>query len=88
MVVLSRGPVLELDSVPEEILKGRDGAPRGSATQAGMSMEESEIELIRNTLKMTKGNREEAARILKIGERTLYRKLKQYKLTEVGKEKA
>ncbi|HIA17906.1 MAG TPA: sigma-54-dependent Fis family transcriptional regulator, partial [Planctomycetaceae bacterium] len=32
------------------------------------------------TLKLTNGNREEAARILGIGERTVYRKLKEYDL--------
>jgi two-component system response regulator HydG len=35
---------------------------------------------IRQTLEMTNGNREEAARILKMGERTLYRKLDKYGL--------
>ena len=35
---------------------------------------------IQRTLEMTGGNREEAARILKIGERTLYRKLEKYGL--------
>ncbi|MGN6506162.1 MAG: helix-turn-helix domain-containing protein, partial [Tepidisphaeraceae bacterium] len=34
-----------------------------------------------NTLKMTHGNREQASKILGIGERTLYRKLKEYDLT-------
>ena len=33
---------------------------------------------IRRTLEMTKGNRAEAAKILEIGERTLYRKIKEY----------
>ena len=33
-----------------------------------------------NTLKMTGGNRDKAAKILGIGARTLYRKLKEYGL--------
>jgi two-component system response regulator HydG len=36
--------------------------------------------LIRNTLKLVNGNREQAAKILDIGERTLYRKIKDYGL--------
>ncbi len=31
-------------------------------------------------LKRTNGNRAEAARLLEIGERTLYRKIKEYKI--------
>ena len=42
------------------------------------SMENMEEELIRQTLDSIGGNRREAARILGIGERTLYRKLKKY----------
>ena len=34
----------------------------------------------RDTLKMTNGNREQAAKILGIGERTLYRKIKEYEI--------
>ena len=49
---------------------------------AGISIEEAEKELIRNTLRMVSGNREQAAKILGIGERTLYRKIKEYELTE------
>ena len=35
---------------------------------------------IQETLKLTGGNREEAAKILEIGARTLYRKLEKYQL--------
>ena len=49
---------------------------------AGISLEEAEKELIRNTLKMVSGNREQAAQMLGIGERTLYRKIKEYGLKE------
>ena len=43
-----------------------------------------ERELISQTLEHTGGDRKEAARLLGISERTLYRKIKQYGLT--GKE--
>jgi two-component system, NtrC family, response regulator HydG len=44
----------------------------------GKSMDEIEQWAIMETLKMTSNNREEAARILKIGPRTIYRKLEKY----------
>jgi two-component system response regulator HydG len=47
-------------------------------------MDDIERWAIEQTLKLTGGNREEAARILSIGARTLYRKLEKYQ-TEGGK---
>ena len=44
----------------------------------GRTMDDIEKYYILETLKLTGGNREEAARMLGIGERTLYRKLKEY----------
>jgi two-component system response regulator HydG len=86
MVVLAREPVLDVKDIPEEIAARREGLlPGGAQMTAGMSLEKAEMELIRATLEMTKGNREEAAKILAIGERTLYRKIKEYKLGDIGK---
>ena len=45
----------------------------------GRTMDEIERWAIEETLKLTAGNREEAARILAIGARTLYRKLDKYR---------
>jgi two-component system response regulator HydG len=47
---------------------------------AGVGLDKLEKEAIRQTLAMTGGNREQAAHLLGIGERTLYRKLKEYGL--------
>ncbi len=83
MVVLSRHEVLRLEDIPDDILS-KEGVPRvarASELAPGMSLEDAERELIKKTLALTKGNREEAARILEIGERTLYRKLKSYHLS-------
>ena len=52
----------------------------GLENVVGISLEQLEKEAIRNTLKLTNGNREQAAKILGIGERTLYRKIKEYDL--------
>ena len=52
----------------------------GVDTLVGKSLEEIEKHYIIETLKLTSGNREEAARLLGIGERTLYRKIKEYQI--------
>jgi DNA-binding NtrC family response regulator len=46
----------------------------------GMTMAEVERAAIEAALRETKGNRRQAAEVLGIGERTLYRKLKEYAL--------
>ena len=46
----------------------------------GVSLEELEREAIRLTLESVSGNRRQAARLLRISERTLYRKLRQHGL--------
>ena len=80
MVVLSAGPKLGTETLPPEIRPAGGEPPRGMHDLVGISIEQAEKELIRNTLKLTGGNREQAARILGIGERTLYRKIKEYGL--------
>lgn len=47
---------------------------------ASLRVEDSEKELIRRALEITKGNRKEAATRLGVSERTLYRKIKEYNL--------
>lgn len=51
-----------------------------SGPAKGPSMKELEREAIVSTLKSVGGNRRKAAKILGIGERTLYRKIKEYDL--------
>ena len=83
MVVLSHGPKLGVESLPARNPPGRRRSPSGGMNNlVGISIEQAEKELIRNTLKLVNGNREQAAKILGIGERTLYRKIKEYDLTE------
>jgi two-component system, NtrC family, response regulator HydG len=85
MVVLTDKKTLDVDDVPEE-LRAQSSETRTTAivpltSLAGKSLQELEKEHIRNTLQLTKGNREQAANILGIAPRTLYRKLKEYDLT-------
>jgi len=60
------------------------GSPAESGSGAdqliGKSLDEIERYYIAETIKLTSGNREETAKILGIGERTLYRKLKEYQV--------
>ena len=81
MVLLARGEVLALDDVPETVRGTSGAAPlSGGYDLAGRSMEEVERDLIAANLALHAGNREKTARVLGIGERTLYRKIKQYGL--------
>jgi two-component system response regulator HydG len=80
MVVTARGPTLDVADIPPYISAAPAPANDGMEIVPGISMEDAERIHILRTLEMTAGNREEAARILKIGERTLYRKLDKYGL--------
>ncbi|MEO1008851.1 MAG: sigma-54 dependent transcriptional regulator [Planctomycetota bacterium] len=75
---------LEVRHIPAEVRAGDDAdageAGAAAGTLAGTSLEQIEKRAIRETLRLTGGNREQAARLLGIGERTLYRKLKEYGL--------
>jgi two-component system response regulator HydG len=72
---------LDARHIPSDILEaGGSDAGAGSGSLAGTSLEALEKRAIRETLRMTGGNREQAAALLGIGERTLYRKLKEYGL--------
>ena len=75
---------VEAGHIPAEIIAGDEDEsdiPGGTGgSLAGTSLEQIEKRAIRETLQMTGGNREKAAKLLGIGERTLYRKLKDYGL--------
>ena len=80
MVVLAQGETLDVDDIPAEIRPGeQDGAAADLAP--GMSLRDAERLLIQRTLDETDGNRQKTAELLGIGERTLYRKIRQYGLS-------
>jgi two-component system response regulator HydG len=79
MVVLARGPALDAADVPAYIRSPREPAEASSAV-SGVNLEETEKDAIRKALAQTGGNRERAAALLGIGERTLYRKIKRFNL--------
>ncbi|HVX09762.1 MAG TPA: sigma-54 dependent transcriptional regulator [Pirellulales bacterium] len=86
MVVVDYDGILDLDDLPSELADpaAADGTPVSVATGddhlLGKPLTEIEQHYITETLKLTGGNREEAASLLGIGERTLYRKIKEYEL--------
>src|SRR5438067_1936635 len=64
-----------------QILVEAEPAPEGDVVyRPGMTMADVERAAIEAVLRQTKGNRRKAAEVLGIGERTLYRKLKEYQL--------
>jgi len=81
MVLLGQQEQLDVEDIPDEFRVGTDIVRSPQVALAGMSLEELEKMAIQATLKRTDGNREQAAKILGIGARTLYRKLKEYGLS-------
>ncbi|MCA9247512.1 MAG: sigma-54-dependent Fis family transcriptional regulator, partial [Planctomycetales bacterium] len=87
MVVVDLDEVLDLDDLPPELIDEEPSTPAaafaqgdGLASLVGQPISEVERLFITETLQATGGNREEAAKMLGIGERTLYRKIKEYGL--------
>jgi DNA-binding NtrC family response regulator len=82
MVVMCDRNKLDVHDIPPEIAQRPQLASSSNATTglAGVSLNDLEKQAIIDTLAKTKGNREKAAKILGIGERTLYRKIKEYNL--------
>lgn len=82
MVVMCDRKELDVQDVPPEIhhLKQLAASNRGPKDLAGVSLNDLEKQAIIDTLARNKNNRERAAKILGIGERTLYRKIKEYNL--------
>jgi two-component system response regulator HydG len=84
MVVVDYDDLLDLDDLPEELADPSEPTAEPStaslAALVGKPLEEIDRLFITETLRLTGGNREEAAGMLGIGERTLYRKIKEYGL--------
>jgi DNA-binding NtrC family response regulator len=95
-VIIAAGRQIELDDLPEAIRRAANGEAyarleRISAAEAGRgsglnitlpsTMDDVERQMIEATLDYTDGDKSEAARLLNIGRKTLYRKLEQYGTT-------
>ena len=90
MLVLDLDGVLDADDLPDEIadLAGPDdgedarevGGADGADRLIGRPLAEVERFYVERALELTGGKREDAAKMLGIGERTLYRKIKEWGL--------
>lgn len=84
MVVMDVDGLLDVDDLPPQMATDQSAhvkVAQGMPDLVGQPLSVYEKVAVRETLKLTNGNREEAARILEIGPRTLYRKLDKYGLS-------
>ena len=77
-VILARGTTVTVRELPPEIVQGRAGI----RTTDTLDLKKNEQRLIRQALEKFKGNRKRAAEALKISPVTLWRKMKEYGLSE------
>ncbi len=99
-VIIASGRQIELEDLPEAISRTADFSSaharheRASAASLGRgvgiqialpsAMEEIEKQVIEATLRYTEGDKSQAARLLHIGRKTLYRKLEQFEIEETN----
>jgi len=87
MVVVDCDEILDVDDLPMELepdvppAETHARADAGIAALIGKPLDEIEKIIIAETLRITGGNRAQAAALLGIGERTLYRKIQDPKLS-------
>jgi two-component system response regulator HydG len=90
MVVQDTDGILNLDDLQDgdalRALPADAVKLTGDGGLVGRPLKEIERHYIEKTLEMTQGNREEAAKLLGIGERTLYRDIQDWKLQDQIKE--
>jgi len=92
MLVLDLDGELTFDDLPEDAGVRPHGLPGGAITSAGADqfigrpLEEVERYYTEKALELADGNREEAAKMLGIAERTLYRKIQEWKKLAEKKE--
>ncbi len=83
-VISCEDGTIEVKHLPDDLVEGvGDGDQDVPATNSGtgpINLSDREKQAIRSALQSTGGNRAEAAKLLGIGERTLYRKLREYGL--------
>jgi two-component system response regulator HydG len=78
-VILCRGGALKVRDLPARVVDGSPGSAKilEDALEQRLSLERFESEYVRAVLESVNGNKAEAAKILQIDRKTLYRKLEQ-----------
>jgi two-component system response regulator HydG len=78
-VIVTKGRTIKVEDLPESVMESSEVAERQTLdVEIGSSLESVERRLIEQTLAFTQGDKSQAAQILGIGRKTLYRKLEQY----------
>ncbi len=100
-VALSSGPVLHIGDLPtqlqdfrmhramqsaEDMTSEKAARTVNSGSGAIVSIAEMERQAILGTIRQLNGDKLKAARLLGIGKTTLYRKLKEYGISDLGAE--
>ncbi|WJW75454.1 sigma-54 dependent transcriptional regulator [Thiohalobacter sp. IOR34] len=81
MLILFSGSEIDADNLPNEIRSGRPGAAEDNLIRLpaeGLRLEDVEVQLIRQALEQSRGNRSHAARLLGLSRDTLLYRLKKY----------
>ncbi len=79
-VVLAKGEIIGLEDLPRKIAHQDPGPARNLVIPIGTPLAEIERQVIEETLKQSRGDKELAAKLLNISSRTIYRKLDSKKL--------
>lgn len=82
-VIVSNHRTISLDDLPTDI-QPSNGKFEQITFAVGSSLDEVERELIGRTIEMAAGNKTQAARMLGLGVRTLYRRLERYAESEIA----
>lgn len=75
-VVLSRGKLIDVEDLPELVVNHENESEL--SIKVGLSLDEAEKLFIMSTLDYCGGNKTKASEMLKIGRKTLHRKLEEY----------
>lgn len=78
LVVRLKENEIKVEDLPDQISHSTSG--NSAVVNVGASLEDMERELIRRTLQSVDGNKTKASQILKVGLRTLHRKIKEFQL--------
>lgn len=82
-VVLTKGKLIDADDLPPHVRQANSES--AISITLPITMEEAEKQIILETISFAKGNKSKAAELLKIGRKTLHRKLAEWK-EETGDE--
>lgn len=83
LTVTCVGDRIELDQLPSEITESKVDSYKNLEVSAGLTMDEIERRHIINTLKRFNGKKNQAAKELNIGLKTLYRKIERYGIENI-----